>query len=62
MIKYSQMPQEPELQTHHQLKSGSPIPVPDDIYHSHLNMDHTQEQSNWETPFNPLTWPASKFS
>ena len=62
MIKYSQIPQEPELQTHHQLKSGSPIPVPDDFYHSHLNVDHAQEQSYWETPFNPLTWLASKFS
>ena len=62
MIKYSQMPQEPELQTHHQLKGGSLIPVPDDFYHSHLNVDHAQEQSNWETPFNPLTWLASKFS
>nr|XP_058942638.1 putative ankyrin repeat protein RF_0381 [Pocillopora verrucosa] len=41
----SLMPQEPELQTHHQLKSGSPIPVPDDFYHSHLNVDHAQEQS-----------------
>ena len=40
MIKYSQMPQEPDLQTHHQLKSGSPILVPDDFYHSHLNVDH----------------------
>ena len=37
---YSQMPQESELQTQHQLKSGSPIPVPDDFYHGHLNVDH----------------------